>query len=183
MRSLRQVLIEQGANVDGWRLSEASGISDDGTTIAGHGQVWNESTQSWGAAQGFVATINVGPAVVEIDVQPYDENNFVKTNGLYGNLMQVAIEGSADFNVTQVDTTTVKFGPANAEVHSVVPGMVDTNADGFGDLRVKFSIADTGLTCDYVDDVTLTGSTIGGAGFEGSDSVTTTNCDLAGCHP
>jgi len=126
---------------------------------------------------GYIEVGNVG-----IDVQPYDATNYVNTDGGNGSLMQVAIEGSANFDVTQVDTATVQFGPANAEVYSVVPGNNDNNGDGYDDLRVKFAIADTGITCEYPDDVTLTGIA-DGVDFEGSDLVTTPACEVGGCHP
>jgi hypothetical protein len=141
-----------------------------------------------GTADGvvFVGSDSITTAAcdvsVEIDVQPDDDTNFVNTDGGNGDLMQVAIEGSADFDVIQVDTTTVQFGPANAEVYSVVPGNNDDNGDGYDDLRVEFNIADTGITCDYPDDVTLTG-TADGVVFAGFDSITTTTCDASGCHP
>ena len=64
----------------------------------------------------------------------------------------------------------------------IVSSAGDIYGDGYDDLRVKFDIADTGITCDYPDDVTLTGIA-DGLEFEGSDLVTTPACEVGGCHP
>jgi hypothetical protein len=124
-------------------------------------------------------------SAVNIDVQPNDDNNFVKTDGNFSDKMFVAIEGSATFDAAQVDSATVKFGPGEATPFTVPGTVVDTNNDGIDDMRLKFRIADTGLGCGYNDEnVTLTGETNGGIiQFEGSDSVTTDLCDATSCHP
>ena len=120
-----------------------------------------------------------------IDVQPNDANNFVKTDGSFSDKMFVAIQGSAEFDATQVDSATVKFGPAAVSPH-IIPGVInDRNEDEFDDMDLTFRIADTGLGCDLVDKaITLTGETNGGLiQFEGSDVVTTSECVATSCHP
>ena len=137
---------------------------------------------AWAVRDGDVAAPILMPA---IDVQPSDDNNFVKTDGSFSDNMFVAIQGSAEFDATQVDSATVKFGPAEALPHIIPGDVVDTNNDGIDDIRLKFRIADTGLECDLVDHgVTLTGETNGGLiQFEGSDVVTTSECIEVSCHP
>jgi probable HAF family extracellular repeat protein len=51
MLNLQDVLVSGGANLDGWRLFEARGVSADGLTIAGTG------VDPTGAIQAWVATI------------------------------------------------------------------------------------------------------------------------------
>lgn len=47
MRDLMSVLVEQGANLTGWRLQEASGISADGRTIVGSGINPSGNAEAW----------------------------------------------------------------------------------------------------------------------------------------
>lgn len=135
---------------------------------------------------GFSVLTGIPPAVllIDIDVQPTDDGNFVGTDGNYSDKMFVSIEGSAEFDATQVDTSTVKFGPAETSPHTIPGDVLDTNNDGIDDMRLGFLIYDTGLGCENVDDVTLKGETNGGLiQFEGSDTVTTDLCDVSSCHP
>ena len=58
MRKLQSVLeAEFGLDLTGWRLTEASGISDDGLKIVGVG------TSPGGDSRAFIADLNVEPAV------------------------------------------------------------------------------------------------------------------------
>jgi hypothetical protein len=140
------------------------------------------SEDQWGS---WAFTFELDVPVVDIVVQPNDPDNFVKTDGNFSDKMFVSIEGSAEFDATQVDSATVKFGPAEVSPH-IIPGVInDRNKDGFDDMELRFRIADTGLGCDLVDEaVTLTGETNGGLiQFESSDVVTTTECVATSCHP
>lgn len=57
MRSLQDVLVDEyGLNLDGWRLTRARGISDDGLTITGIG------INSLGQQEGWIATIPEPPS-------------------------------------------------------------------------------------------------------------------------
>jgi hypothetical protein len=47
MQGLKDVLNSQGLNLTGWRLTEASAISDDGTTIVGTGKNPLGQTEAW----------------------------------------------------------------------------------------------------------------------------------------
>lgn len=47
LRDLRQVLVDAGANLTGWVLTEARGISADGLTIVGTGTDPDLHTQAW----------------------------------------------------------------------------------------------------------------------------------------
>jgi hypothetical protein len=120
-----------------------------------------------------------------VNVQPNDPDNFVKTDGDFSDQVHVAIEGSAELDATQVDSSTVRFGPADVSPH-IIPGVIrDRNNDGYDDMTLRFRIADTGLGCGLVDQgVTLSGETNGGLiRFAGSDVVTTSECVEASCHP
>jgi YVTN family beta-propeller protein len=118
-----------------------------------------------------------------IDISPSDPTNYVNTSGGFSDKMFVSIEGRSDFDVTQVDASSIRFGPAEASAHTLPPEVRDTNGDGFDDLYVKFRVGATGLSCGYDDDVFLFGETYSGLEFEGSDFVVTDECETLSCHP
>lgn len=138
------------------------------------------------AAMTGTLKVSTNPDSVDvgIDVQPGDETNLVQTDGDFSDKMFVSIEGSDVFDASQIDSASVKFGPTEISPFTVPGNVVDTNSDGYPDMRLKFRIADTGFSCGLTDEpVTLTGETNGGLiQFEGTDTVTTEECETS-CHP
>jgi probable HAF family extracellular repeat protein len=61
MRDLQQVLIDAGANLTGWSLTEAHGVSADGRTIVGTG------TDPQNFIEGWVATLPEPPCYANCD--------------------------------------------------------------------------------------------------------------------
>jgi probable HAF family extracellular repeat protein len=47
MRALKDLLVDAGVDLTGWRLDYASAVSADGTTIAGSGRNPNGDTEAW----------------------------------------------------------------------------------------------------------------------------------------
>jgi len=81
----------------------------------------------------------------------------------------VAILGSATFDVTTVDVSSVGFGPAGA--NPVRTGSLeDVNGDGFLDLVLHFRQQDTGLAPGNTQ-ACLTATLIGDGNIMGCDSV------------
>ena len=100
-------------------------------------------------------------------------------------MLPVAIRGSAGFDVTSIDVTTVRFGPdAAAPAHDLLDPEVyldhlqDVDADGFLDLMTHFRIQDLGLDCDMTE-AELTASTTAGLELQATDSISP-NCAPAG---
>ncbi|MBW1843866.1 MAG: hypothetical protein JRJ05_05950 [Deltaproteobacteria bacterium] len=85
----------------------------------------------------------------------------------------MAILGSELFNVTDVDATTLTFGPSGAPLdHSHGPHFEDVNGDGLLDLVAHFRAEETGIA--FGDRAAcLAGETLDGRRFEGCDSVRT----------
>ena len=110
--------------------------------------------------------------VVTIDIKPGSDPNSInpRSNGV----IPVAVLGSIDFDATQVDFSTVTFGPDGASpAHD---GHVeDVNDDGFMDMVFHFKTRETGIACGDPD-ATLTGKTTGGTQFTGTDTVKTVGC-------
>ena len=52
MRNLRDLLVAQGDDLTGWILSEAHGISADGSTIVGFGRSPAGQIEAWSARLG-----------------------------------------------------------------------------------------------------------------------------------
>ena len=113
------------------------------------------------------------PTPVTIDIKPGSDPNAVnpKSKGV----IPVAVLGSTDFDATQVDFTTVTFGPDGASpVHD---GHVeDVNDDGFPDMVFHFKTQETGIVCGDTE-ATLNGEIFDGTPFTGTDAVKTVGCE------
>ena len=110
-----------------------------------------------------------------IDIKPGSDPNSInlKSKGV----VPVAILGSAIFDVTTVDVTTLVFGPDDATpAHDLTDPDVyadhlqDVNLDGFTDLVCHFKTQELGLVKGSTD-ATLTGDTNDGETFSGTDFV------------
>jgi len=122
------------------------------------------------------------PVTVEIDIKPGSDPNSINVVKKKG-VTPVAILGSATFDVTTVDVTTLKFGDTGSEAspaHDLTDPLVyaehlqDVNLDGYADLVSHYRTQETGLVPGDTE-ATLTGESTAGFGFlfEGSDSVRT----------
>ena len=79
--------------------------------------------------------------------------------------------GSADFDVTDIDSSTVLFGRTGTEASSVrAPILRDLNGDGFLDAMYGFMTFDCGFQLGDTEGW-LTGFTVDGTYFESSDVV------------
>ena len=118
---------------------------------------------------------------VVIDIKPGSYPNAINKNGK--GVIPVAILGSADFDVTYIDVSTLSF--AGLEVR--IKGN-DKPQCSFEDVSGDFSGGPEGepdgyldLVCQFVDDMsswtvgdgeaTLTGLLLDGTPFEGTDSI------------
>jgi len=86
----------------------------------------------------------------------------------------VAVLGSVNFDATQVDFSTVKFGPGNASpIHD--GHIQDGNNDGVFDMVFHFNTQDAGIACGDTY-ARLSGETFGGEAFTGTNSVEAAEC-------
>ena len=108
---------------------------------------------------------------VEFDIKPGSDPNSINPS-LDGDL-PVAILGSDDFDVADVDVATLTFGRGNAQIdHSHGPHFEDLDSDGLTDLMVHFRIEETEIAFGDID-ACITGETQGGVPFKGCDAVRT----------
>jgi len=104
---------------------------------------------------------------VDIDIKPGSDPNSINTKSM--GLVPVAILGSASFDVTQVDVTTLTFGPAGASpAHS--GHLEDVNGDGLTDLVSHYVQKQTGLAVGDTQ-ACITGALLDGTPISGCDSV------------
>ena len=89
-------------------------------------------------------------------------------------VIPVAVLGSVNFDATQVDFSTAKFGPGKASpIHG---GHVeDVNNDDIFDMVFHFNTQDTAIVCDDYR-ASLSGETFDGDAFTGTGSVKTARC-------
>ena len=120
---------------------------------------------------------------VAIDVKPGGVPNSINVK-IMGNfavaiLTTSAADGDAvDFDAVAVDGFSVKFGPSEAgKAHPTQPlgHIEDVDGDGDLDLLLHFDRQQTGIACGDTE-ATLTGATLGGQLFEGTDSVEVVPC-------
>jgi hypothetical protein len=110
--------------------------------------------------------------LIEIDIKPGGFPNSINP-GSRG-VIPVALLGSEDIDPTDVDVTTLRFGPTEAAPdHS--GQLEDVNYDGIMDLVVHFRTQETGIQCGDTEAI-LTGSLLTGVLLEGTDSIRTIGC-------
>jgi probable HAF family extracellular repeat protein len=151
----------------GWHLSEARDINNAGWIIANG---FNDTLSRSGA---LLLRPRHGPKLhVDVDIKPGSKPNNI--NPKKPGVLLVAVLGSGEFDATQVDSSTVHFGPGHA---SPVRDsrVVNVNHDGYPDVLLFFNRQDTGIRCGS-ETASLRGKTFGGERFEGSDSIRTVGC-------
>lgn len=114
--------------------------------------------------------LNEGPKLfVTCDIYPNRVPNRVFLSRNY--TLYVAVLGSAAFDVTGLNSSTVKFGKTGTEASPVrAPLLRDINGDGFLDAMYGFRTFDCGFALGDTNGV-LTGNLNDGTDIEGSDSV------------
>jgi len=122
---------------------------------------------------------------VELDVAPWSHSNYI--NPQADTTIIVAISNSstadadsADFNATLIDQESIRLGFGKASPLSSWMG--DPDNDTNTDSLFSFDIAAADIRCSD-DWVGISGQTLAGQQFFGSDWIDTGDCTEQGCHP
>jgi hypothetical protein len=112
-------------------------------------------------------------SAVQIDIRPVGDGNRInpRSNGT----LRVAVLSSANFDATEIDPASVRFGRTGTEATPVRFALRDVNGDGNTEAVFRFRIRQTGIACGDTS-ASLTGRTIGGAHITGSDAIRTVGC-------
>jgi hypothetical protein len=107
---------------------------------------------------------------VQIDIKPGSDTNPInpKSRGV----IPVAILGSAIFDVTTIDETTLAFGPDGAAIDHNHAHLENVNGDDYMDLVAHFRTQEAGIAFGDTE-ACLTGETLTGDAFEGCDDIVT----------
>lgn len=132
-----------------------------------------------GAAERLDLTIKVVKKAI-IDIKPGSDPNSINPKKSEG-VISVAILTTSkadgdpiDFDATQVDPSTVTFGPDGAtEVHNQ-GHLEDVDSDGDTDMVLHFRTQETGIQVGDTE-ASLEGKTTDGKDFKGTDSIRTVN--------
>ncbi len=114
--------------------------------------------------------------VVDIDVKPKSHKKVARINLKKKRSVKVAILGTADFDVADVDQGSLTFGATGEEntLRKCKRRFKDVNRDGIPDLVCKFRLKGTGFGADSTA-AYLNGKTYGGTAFEGRDDISIKN--------
>jgi hypothetical protein len=170
-----------GSRADGgnlYRIDPASGLSElIGPTGFSNvsGLALLESLEDIDCSQ-FVArgeqglTIN-GAACISVDIKPDSETNPI--NLMSSGIIPVAIFGSEELDVRDIDTATLTFGPDAAQPDHRVGGHRDEiDGDGWKDLLSHYRIGASGIAIGDTR-ACVTGETVDGSSFESCDAIST----------
>ena len=118
--------------------------------------------------------IDIGMAI-DIDIKPGSDPNAINLSSK--GVIPVAILGSATFDVTSVEVSSLEFGPGGAKpFHDLTDPLVyaehlqDVNQDGFVDLVGHYKTKETNIP-STADTATLLGNLDNGTSIYGIDSV------------
>ena len=156
------------------RTSNFSGTYE--ISFAGYDRNGEISTQDF-LGRGHTYSLNYSPEpgsqiqvtqIVDIDIKPGSHPNSINLNS--NGVIPVAILTTPSFDATQVDVSTVKFGPGEAkEIHNK-GHFEDVDSDGDTDLVLHFKTQETGIQ-DTDTQACLTGDTLNGTPIGGCDAL------------
>lgn len=154
-----------------WTVPSPSSLPFDGPCgRAYYFFLGNVQSTSWTYGGGFSVVCEIP---ITIDIQPGSFPNSI--NPEKKGVVPVAILSTDIFDATSVNISTVFFGITGSEAAPVHTYTEDINIDGLPDTILYFKVLDTGIQCGDTS-AFLSGQTVSGQPFEGTDSINTVRC-------
>jgi len=136
------------------------------------------ATDPSGNTASCTQIITVVPLPVDIDIKPNGEPNSINVNSK--GVLPVAIFGSPDFDVTQIDVATVDFDifEINGSTLATKCNIEDVDGDGIDDMVCFFKIQEIDHKCEGVFPVgQIKLDLLDGTSYRGLDEVRWVNCE------
>jgi len=111
--------------------------------------------------------------IVPIDIKPGNNRNTINPRAHGSVWVAVLSDRSTGFNPRDIDVTSLRFGPEEAE--PLRCKWRDVNKDNIDDLVLRFNIPDTGIVCGDTEAI-LIGKTLAGVQITGLDLTRTVGC-------
>jgi len=153
-------------------------ISPDGSTVFVTGE-----SEGIGTDRDYATLAYSLPVWVDIDIKPGSDTNPI--NPRSRGVIPVALLGSDEFDVADVDVSTLRFGPSEAgPAHNLSDSFIyndhlqDVNLDGIMDLVVHTRTQETGIQCGD-SEAMLTGALLSGDLFLGTDALALVGCEAS----
>ena len=164
---------DRDARINEFRLNSTGvwtvGVSHSGKQFECGGGVKTNAETPFHTGTYTLTISGVTPSmqVINIDVRP-GQADPANINPKAKGVIPVAILGQADFNVKEVDVSSLTFGHTGAEktLRSCQKNTQDFNKDGFEDLLCHFENGDAGFGDEDVAG-TVKGKKVGGKEFRG----------------
>ena len=114
------------------------------------------------------------PLKVTIDVKPGDDKVTIEPER--EGMVPILIVSSPQFDATTVDPDTIRVGPEGTEASIFRSMLEDVDRDGDTDRMLLVRVRDMRIKCGNKI-IKVTGKTVQGRSFEGSDVVGTEGCE------
>lgn len=137
---------------------QISGFAGALLTVA----IWSVSIT---AQQPLKVTIDVKPGDDKVTIEPEREG-----------MVPILIVSSPQFDATTVDPDTIRVGPEGTEASIFRSMLEDVDRDGDTDRMLLVRVRDMRIKCGNTI-IKVTGKTVQGRSFEGSDAVATAGCE------
>ncbi len=130
----------------------------------------------YGAVGYGLQIIDLGPEythTVAVEVAIRAEGTEAPINLAARGLIPVAVFGTAEFDVAEIDRSTLRFGPGPAApAHRAGGHLADLNGDGHPDLLSHYGVEASGIS-SADEEACVTGQTAAGKSFRGCAALTT----------
>jgi len=151
-------------------LGTLGGVNSKAFGVNSDGQIVGESETVTGQVHATLWSVVYATKIL-VDIKPGNDQNPI--NPRSKGKLTIAILTTEDFNASEVDASTIRFGPGAAV--PVWYGVKDVNHDRNWDLVLEINTQEAGIACGDTE-ATLKAQTLDGDQISGTDSIWTVEC-------